>query len=197
MFSESEFKNLTFPAVYKAKKGTLPTSLPELAAIKSWWNCDNPLKDPIIRYISFAYDISSPFVKRFNSLDMRKREAALFAGFNLEDPNFIPFKDLKDETFVDMVMEFLIYQNNHIWVMLVSCEQTFYEFQKTLLQESSMIRNDKDKIAAIASKSKLIEESGNIVDKIISYRKQLFGEKEIIEAASKIASSPEAIAKLM
>lgn len=178
------------------KSGTLPKSCPDMNQIKSWWNTDRKDKDKVIRYIILMYDKGSPLIKRFTNLDARKREASAIAGFNQEEPSLKAYKEFQDEEFTEMVVEFLIYQNNYTWTMLVSNEQTFYEFQKTLLQESSMIRNDKDKISAIASKAKLMEESDKIVERINSYYKQVFTEEKVIETAKRIASSPEEIAKL-
>lgn len=196
MFTESDFKNLTFN-IHKAKSGTLPTSIPDMKVLNTWWNTNRNDKDKVIRYIVLLYDRSSPLVRRFSNLDTRKREAAMLAGFNPEDPSLKSYKDFQDQEFADMVVEFLIYQNNYTWTMLVSNEQTFYEFQKTLLQESSMIRNDKDKINAIASKSKLMEESDKIVERINAYYKQIFVDDKLVESAKRVASSPEEMAKMI
>lgn len=196
MFTDQDFKNLSFQ-VTKAKPGTLPKAVAEMSVIKSWWSTDRNDKDKIIRYIVLMYDKNSPLVKRFNNLEQRKREAFVLAGFNIEDPNLEVYKEFKDEEFTNMVTDFLIYQNDYIWMMLVSNEQTFYEFQKTLLQESAMIRNDKDKISAIASKAKLMEESDNIVTRITQYRKIIFIEDAIIEKTKRAVSSPEEMAKML
>jgi hypothetical protein len=196
MFTDSDFKNLTF-GIHKAKSGTLPSSIPDMKVLNTWWTSTRKDKDSVIRYIVLLYDKNSPLVKRFSNLDTRKREASVIAGFNPEDPSLKAYKDFQDQEFADMVVEFLIYQNNYIWTMLVSNEQTFYEFQKTLLQESSMIRNDKDKINAIASKSKLMEESDKIVERINAYYKQIFVEDKIIDSAKRVASSPEEMAKML
>lgn len=191
---DSDYKNLCFD-ISKAKSGTLPKSVPDMKVIDSWWACNRNDKDQLIRYIIYMYDKSSPLVRRYNNLDRRKQEAAQLAGYSQDDPSLKAYKDFQDQEFSDMVVDFLIYQNNYTWTMLVSNEQTFYEFQKTLLQESSMIRNDKDKINAIASKSKLMEESDKIVERINSYYKQVFVEDKLIETAKRVASSPEEMAK--
>jgi hypothetical protein len=196
MFIESDFRNLSFD-ITKAKTGTLPHGLPELSALPSFWNCDLPKTDAVIRYIILMYDVNSPLQKRIPSLDKRKEEAANLAGINLADPQFIVLRDFKDDHFTTMVIDFLIYQNNYEWTMLVSNAQTFYEFQKTLLQESTMIRNDKDKISAIASKAKLMEESNAIVSRIREYYKYIFIEKDLeAKGAERVeAMSPELMAK--
>lgn len=194
MMTDADHKNLCFD-IGKAKAGTLPKSVPDMKVIDSWWACNRNDKDQLIRYIIYMYDKSSPLVRRYNNLDRRKQEAAQLAGYSQDDPSLKAYKDFQDQEFSDMVVDFLIYQNNYTWTMLVSNEQTFYEFQKTLLQESSMIRNDKDKINAIASKSKLMEESDKIVERINSYYKQVFVEDKLIETAKRVASSPEEMAK--
>lgn len=190
-----DYKTLCFD-ISKHKAGSLPKSCPDMKQIKSWWESNRNDKDKVIRYIILMYDKGSPLIKKLTNLDSRKREASSIAGFNQDDPSLKAYKEFQDQEFTDMVVEFLIYQNNYTWTMLVSNEQTFYEFQKTLLQESSMIRNDKDKISAIASKAKLMEESDKIVERINAYYKQVFTEEKVIETAKRIASSPEEIAKL-
>jgi hypothetical protein len=196
MFSDSDFKHLSFQ-INKAKSGTLPHGLPETKLIDSWWSCNRDDKDKVIRYIVLVYDKASPLVKRFTNLEHRKRHALAMAGFQVDDPTLTAYTEFKDEEFTNMVIDFLIYQSDYVWMMLVSNEQTFYEFQKTLLQESAMIRNDKDKITAIASKAKLMEESDNIVARVNDYRKQVFGEEKLIETSKRVASSPEEMAKML
>lgn len=195
MFTDSDSKKLSFD-INAHKPGTLPKGCPNMSSIKTWWDTNRNDKDKVIRYIVLMYDKNSPLPRRFSNLDLRKKEASSLAGFNPDDPNLKAYKEFQDQEFTDMVVEFLILQNNYTWTMLVSNEQTFYEFQKTLLQESSMIRNDKDKISAIASKAKLMEESDKIVERINAYYKQVFTEEKLIESAKRIASSPEEIAKL-
>lgn len=196
MFSESDFINLNFP-INSAKAGTLPRSIPAMQVIKSWWDCNIIDKDKLIRYIVLMYDKGSPLVKRFSNLDQRKKEAFAIAGYTALDPILETYKEFKVPEFTEMVTEFLIYQSDYAWMMLISNEQTFYEFQKTLLQESAMIRNDKDKISAIASKAKLMEESENMVSRIETYRKQIFVEDKVIEASKRVSSSPEEMAKML
>lgn len=197
MFSDSDFKNLTF-RIKEAKTGTLPKALPEIKNIPSWWDCDRNDKDKVIRYIVLMYDKNSPLVKQYPNLEIRKNSALALAGFVTGDPSLEVYKEFKDDDFADMVIDFLKFQNDYIWMMLCSNEQTFFEFQKTLMLEAAMIRNDKDKISAISAKAKLMEESDNIVNRIINYRKQIFSEDVIIEKSSKrVASSPEEMAKML
>lgn len=184
-----EIKGLSFPVT---SNGVPPDSY----TIKSWKECTRDDKKNVLIYILLMYDKNSPLLKKSNNLEFRKNEALHLAGFNSDDPRLSTYKEFIDEEFTTMVIDFLIYQNDYVWMMLVSNEQTFYEFQKTLLQESAMIRNDKDKISAIASKAKLMEESDNIVNRIAAYRKKVFSEDKLIDESKKIAVSPEEMARM-
>lgn len=211
IFKAEDFRGLSF-----AIQNTDPTlklfdQIPDLIQIKEFEAAkSNPNCDKFIRYIILMYDKNSPLAKKFTDLQKRKENAATMAGFDLIKDNIAPAPtvdddgeiheipsllqtlfDFLDSATSDMVIGFLRYQNDLLFSMLVSNEQTFYEYQKALLSEVMMIRNDKDKITALAVKSKIMDDSDIIALRIEKYYKQLYVDDKAIAYVKKRASSPE------
>ena len=61
--------------------------------------------------------------------------------------------------------------------MIVSNEQTFYEYQQRLLEPVDA-EKDKDLLQALQIKSKLMEDCNNINERLDGYYRKLFGEDE-------------------
>ena len=76
-----------------------------------------------------------------------------------------------------MVDEFLRKQNNRIWSMIVSNEQTFFEYQTKLLSPVEGER-DKDILQALQIKSKIMDDLNTINDRLDSYYMKLYGEDQ-------------------
>ncbi len=162
----------------------------------------------VIRFIVAMYDSKSPFVKMFQAVDQRKRECAAFAGFDLKKDEKLlnqmfsfaapqPVdEDEEQEDFTwysDMVVEYLRDQNNRVWAMIVSNEQTFYEYQKALLSEVTVFTSEKDKLNAISIKTKLMEDSDAISARLEKYYQLLYGD-EIVNSTT-VKYTPEGLAK--
>jgi hypothetical protein len=206
IFNKEDYAGLSFD-IFKAKdKDDIISILPELKDIKSFTELDFEVlldtgvvtinakdRTKIIKYIVLMYDKESPFQQRFKDLSERKRQAAIVAGYSPGDPMIQVFQDVSSGVICRMIVDFVIYQNDLTWSMLVSNEQTFYEYQNTLMSPTMMIRNDKDKIGATVLKSKLLQDCDDIAKRIVSYRKQLFVDPKI-EKTVKISFSPERVA---
>ena len=192
-----EFKNLSFNVL--SVKSILK-EIPEITKIGDTFliaSRERPDFDQAVKYIVLMYDKLSPLTKKFMNISERKKNAFVLAGYSLEKDaeHFDEFENFKDEQVLDMTIEYLRYQNDHLWTMLVSNEQAFFEYQKALLAETLMIRNDKDKIAAISTKTKLMQDSNDIVDRIDRYYRQIFVEDKIVNyAKGRRVTSPEAMA---
>ncbi len=139
------------------------------------------------------------FCKLFPELKIRKEQAAVLSGFSLIKDNeklHDVFFFLSDQL-VDMVDEFLRKQNNRIWSMIVSNEQTFFEYQTKLLSPVEGDR-DKDILQALQIKSKIMDDLNTINDRLDSYYMKLYGEDQellkVIKADKRL--TPEFIANL-
>lgn len=197
-FSKEEFKNLSFPIHKTDNKKDLIEQIPELKEIKMFEVLPKVNRDAMIQYILLMYDKNSPLIRKYAELSTRKREAGFMAGFDQANDShsrlLSDMSDFKDPLFCEAVVEFLQFQNNLILAMLVSNEQTFFEYQSVLLSATAMINNDKDKISATILKSKLMDDSDTIADRIGKYYKQLYIEDKVVEYVKKKSYSPESVA---
>lgn len=145
------------------------------------------------KFIRFFYNKDSELIKQFPNLSVRQQEAAVLAGYDLvaDKEELDKMFSLKDEMFVDKVLEHIIGQNDLIWSMIISNEATFYEYQKTLINGVSQFKNDKDKLGAISIKTKLMEDSDAIVKRLETYYSKLFGDPKLLEKAKTKNYTPE------
>lgn len=206
IFNKEDYNGLSFD-IFKAKeKDDILSVLPELKDIKSFTKLDFEIvvntgvtsiglkeRTKLIKYIVLVYDKESPFIQRFKSLPERKKQAAVTAGFDPKDPIIDVLQDVSSDDICSMIIDFVVYQNDLIWSMLISNEQTFYEYQNTLMSPTMMIRNDKDKLSGTAVKTKLLADSHEIAARINSYRKQLFVD-DSVNKKIKASYSPERVA---
>lgn len=154
-------------------------------------------EDRFIKYVLFLYDANTPLKEHYPDLKIRKEQAALMSGFKLEDELLQSIFFFTDSKILVMVDEFLKKQNNRVWSMIVSNEQTFFEYQTKLLRP---VDGDKDKdiLQALQIKSKIMDDLNTINDRLESYYMKLYGEDDIllnkIKADKRL--TPEFIANL-
>lgn len=199
---KKDFSNLRYP-VFSVEKNLLD-KIRELAPYAEILrDFDKPCADidNLIRYMSVLYDKKSPLIKLHPQLDMRKKEAAILAGYNLEDTSPENIQRIESlYAFTDPVLQaFTLYfleEQNHMWFCcLVSNEQTFYEYQKALLTEAKLVDGDKDKMATLMLKSKLQDECDKIAERVETYYTKVYGEGEEKAKAKSKDFSPEQIAR--
>jgi hypothetical protein len=208
-FDADDFRGLRYN-IYSVTKDILSSREGKgLSKIESFLSCTRPDKDKLIRYIVFLYSKESPFVSAYKELGQRMRECAREAGYDLvEDKSIVDklfqFKvetigeeeeeNPQDVEFVNMVIDFLKNQNDLTWSMIVSNEQTFYEYQEALVQSVNLFKNDRDKLSAIQVKTKLMEDSDAIAERLDKYYKKIFSDETVIKRV-KQSYTPENIAK--
>lgn len=191
-----DFTSLKYP-VFSVEKNLLD-KLPELAPYAAiLLMFDKPCEDVdnLIRYMAVLYDKKSPLIKLFPDLELRKREAALLAGYNLEDTSKIEsLFSFTDPVLQAFTLYFLEEQNNMWFCNLISNEQTFYEYQKALMSEAKLA-TDKDKMATLMLKSKLQDECDKIAERVDNYYTKVYGEGEEKAKAKTKDFSPEQMAR--
>ena len=173
IFSESDFDSMFFNPY--GIKGSILKKYPKIKMFKSFLKAD----DKLIRYVLYVYDLNTPLKEYYPDLKIRKEEAAKLSGYDLvKDKDFLYqiffFTDLKT---LEMVDEFLKKQNNRVWSMIVSNEQTFFEYQTKLLRP---VDGDKDKdiLQALQIKSKIMDDLNTINDRLETYYLKLYGEDD-------------------
>jgi len=170
----------------------------ELLHIKAFVDYSKADRNKVIRYILLMHEKKSPLRKEIQNVADRKDVAISLSGFGNEDAEDLKrideIKQLSDDKVVDMVIGFLHWQGNRLVAMIDSNEQTFYEFQRALLEPVTET-DDSKKIAAIEKKSKLMAECDKINHRLDGYYSRLYGDEEIIEVVQQRRHTPESMAQ--
>lgn len=193
IFNKEDFDKMIFNPF--GIKRPLKKAFPKIKMFKSFEVAD----DKMIAYVLYMYDQNSPLKEQFPDLKIRKEQAAILCGYKLGNDSEL-LQDLfffASSKLVEMVDEFLRKQNNRIWSMIVSNEQTFFEYQTKLLSPVEGDR-DKDILQALQIKSKIMDDLNTINDRLDSYYMKLYGEDQellkVIKADKRL--TPEFIANL-
>ena len=187
MFSNEKLNGLRYNVFSLPKGKDIVQTFPNLLSVEGFSDLSKKdFFDKKVRFIMLMYDKASPAIRMFQNVDQRKNECANIAGFDLEaDANVLEgIFNFTDTHFTTAVVGFLKLQNSRIWSMIVSNEQTFYEYQKALLSEVTQINGDRDKLNAILVKSKLMEDSDTISKRLEDYYRIMFGDDSLVEFMS-------------
>ena len=155
-------------------------------------------KEKLLKYICLMYDPKSPLIPDTASIDTRKRIAAQYAGYKLDEVALAPIFDLSSKIVVDVIDIFLKeHINERLAYMIFGNEQTFFEYGKRLLQPVKWDDDakEKDLLSAITIKTKLSEDMAAINTRIESdYRKLYQDDSQLQKAVTKKKFTPEAYA---
>jgi hypothetical protein len=198
------FQKLKFK-VHDVPQGTdLLHKFPELGAIKEFRDYKEADRNHIIRYIIYAYDPESDFIENFKEDILQRKEASLIeAGFNRNkkdefDIYLKDIMDLKNDKVTDMIFAFLRNLNIKIWMMIISTEEMFLEYQRLIMRpitfdevkdpetkEITFKEKEKDILAAADMKKKLREECNAMYQDLKKYYKEFFGSNNDLEEENK------------
>jgi hypothetical protein len=147
--------------------------------------------DKMLRYVLLMYDMNSPLRQMYPDLSKRKEWAASIAGYDLDKD---PVKDLftlsirllidgesqvyPNERLLNIITKYIIYQNNRLWTLIVTNEQTFYEYHKRVITEIM-----DDGLNTVTLKTKLLEAMDDINGRLEVYYRSLTGEDPELEQA--------------
>lgn len=191
IFSEKDFADLKYNMFSETEPRGLRKKLPSVKALDGREDADKLLK-----YVMLMYDKNSPAVRFWQDVAQRKRECAVLAGYDLKSDykTLESVFDFTDFNLQEITIEFLKDQNNLVWAMIVSNEQTFYEYQKTIMSEVLAFDSDKEKMSAVIIKTKLMQDSDEIVERLTGYYAKVFGDGEEKRIATQ-SYTPESIAR--
>jgi hypothetical protein len=199
LMDDADFSKMKF-AVNKPKPtDDLLKKVPSLSLVKQFAICESNNRDKMIRYCLYMYDSGSPLISMFPDIKQRKIEAATISGFTKdEDEEIMKLYTFENSEFLKMVHEFLVYQNNRVWAMIVSSEQTFYEYQQKLLKPVTDADGDKNLLQATQIKSKLMEDCDSINQRLEGYYRKFYGDdEELVKKSDSFRRfTPEDIANL-
>lgn len=158
-------------------------------------NVKRPDLDKILRYAMALYDKRSPIPRAIANIGERKREAALSAGYDLklDDEALSALFDFTDHELQLIVLHFLREDNNMYWSMIVSNEQTFWEYQRAL-NTIVIGKDEKNKLDALKVKSVLMDDCNTITERVETYYHKVFGDGEVKVKAKQASFTPEAMA---
>lgn len=162
--------------------------------------------DKTVRYILLMYDVNSPMRAYYPDLEQRKTAAADMAGFDWDTESMeeiFEFKIQQEESVVpnddllNMIMEFLKYQNNWVWTMIVSNSEAFYEYNRRVMMPVEGTR-DKDILQAINIKTQIMTSQDDIYQRLQRYYRDLSGGDTVLEESIKVRKRlrPEEIANV-
>tara|TARA_R110002020_G_scaffold29055_4_gene91940 strand:- start:697 stop:1296 length:600 start_codon:yes stop_codon:yes gene_type:complete len=195
LFNNNEFSQLLFNVYPIGKDVDLIAHFKRMQLLKSFTVYKGSMRNEVIRYIIYMYDEHSPLRDMFPDLNKRKRESAHLAGLS-GDVRIKKILSMKDDSVLNMIDDFVRFQNNRIWALIVSNEETFYEYQSSLIRTVSADK-DMDILRALQIKSKLMDDCDTINARLESYYSKLYGDnKELLELLSKRRGvTPEMMAK--
>lgn len=176
-----DFSRLKIP-VHTVEKGQdIVHKFRELDQYEEFSRYPNANRNNVIRYVVYAYDPESPFIKN-STLDLIKRKeiAAEYAGFErnkktgLFSDSDYEIMNLQVEEVNNMILCYLKIINNYTWVQITTDEQLFWEYTKLLNQP--LVNTDEKKLMESANiKGKLREERNTIKQDLDKYYKEFYG----------------------
>ena len=192
-YSQDSFKNCLFNPLAKNLTEKYPALIPLMPKGENG--------EKILRYILLLYDPKSPLIKDSRNIKTRKQEAARLVGFDLQkDTDFLDslFAFKNKEAVAKTVLFLKEYIHNRTWSMIVSHEQTFYEYNERLMKpvEDDDKTKEKDVMATIVLKSKLVQDLKDIHSILKEYYKEIFEDDDLREKVINNRISPETMARV-
>ena len=153
--------------------------------------------DTALRYIMFLYDTSSPLIKKFSNFEDRKKNAmdcAVWGDVPLKW--IVDVLNNRDESVVEMIIEFLRVQDDKLWSSIMTNEELFLEYTKTLFKPIELIASDKDLIQATTIKEKIREAQLKVRQELKGLYEEFYnGDKKLEDVVKGRKFSPEYLAK--
>jgi hypothetical protein len=153
--------------------------------------------DTAVRYVMFLYDMTSPLIKKFPNFEDRKKNAITLAIWGEVPEKWIDdVLNNRDENVVEMIIEFLKVQDDKLWSSIMTNEELFLEYTKTLFKPIELISSDKDLIQATTIKEKIRESQAKVRQELKGLYEEFYnGDKKLEEAVKGRKFSPEYLAK--
>lgn len=176
---------------------------PRLATVQGAEDVDGPFSDQVLRALCYIYDSSSPLARTYPDIALRKVHSCQVAGFDPDNELHQDFvaaiRDLDSEVLgfdaPALITRMLRAQDAQLWSLIVSAEESFYEYQQILITPSGAME-EKDLMLAIDRKSKLHKICRQLADDLKAYRREFFRGDEDLEASLRGSRfTPEAVAK--
>ena len=150
----------------------------------------------IIRYIVFLYDKESPLYDDFpDDLEKRKSAAAADSEMPTTGKIYTMILQAKHPTVNDMIIRYLIMQNNEVFKEKLITEQELEEFQR-LRFIGIEAKTDKDLLQAAKYKDELLKSCKSRIEHLEDLNTQLYRDNDDIKELVQIFT-PETARKLI
>lgn len=173
--------------------------IPLLNRIPSWREIivDGIDKTKLARYIVMLYSFDSILNQRNPiPLEQRKVRALHFAGLKQTDQVKRELMGLENDGILRMIQDFLIAQDNYLWMEIVATEQQYQEAFVLRMQPIDKNAKDKDILDASAKKRLLSQHCKEMTNDLkANYKKFYAGHEDLREQVRVRASSLEGLAK--
>ena len=149
----------------------------------------------IIRYIILVYDKESPYLHNYSILSNRKKAAAHFVGLDKDLTERAI--NLSDDVIVDALSDFLKFQDDSLWSLIVQSEEVFNSNQRQILAGVGSENKDTDRFRASELSTKLLKLNNEIRRDLKVLYAEFTGTDLLAEAAFKKrrAFTPEVVAE--
>lgn len=165
---------------------------------KNWKKLKVKYLDTAIRYVVFLYDRTSPLIKKHANFEERKKNAMMHAS-SFGEVSEQWMKDVlenRDEKVVEIILDFLKAQDDKLWLSIMTHEELFLEYTKTLFKPIEMIGSDKDLVQATTVKEKIREAQSKVRMELKALYEEFYnGDKKLEESVKGKKFSPEYLAK--
>ena len=178
-------------------KGKMLAEYPRLSEIvEPEWTAD-PQLDFMLRYCALMYDGRSPLTKDEPDMNIRKTNAAMLAGFDLNNDDYMQgIYSFDNKLLLDLTVRFLIrFAKSKEWTTMVVVENCYWENVRKLLKPITDSDDSKAELEAVQKKSVLKTELDNDIARIETYKRKLYGDDKDLETKARPRSRPEDYAK--
>jgi hypothetical protein len=165
---------------------------------KKWSRLKVKNIDTAIRYVVLLYDRTSPLVKKHQNFEERKKAAMDYASSfgEISEEWMDDVIGNRDDKVIEMIIDFLKVQDDKLWSSIITNEELFLEYTKTLFKPIELISSDKDLIQATTIKEKIREAQSKVRQELKALYEEFYnGDKKLEEVAKGKKFSPEYLAK--
>lgn len=184
-----------------------------LNAYDEFADFDHPEKQNITKFIQYAYNVDSPYVKRYEFLN--DRLSIIYKDCHIADDevcevlvlqgtleNIGDMKDIPNPLQIqieDMISCYLSrIQNNYKFELYITYQSLFSEYTQKLRSKVNFVIGDDKALKAMETKVKITQPASDLITVIDKLRMEIFGDnkKAASIADKKISKTPEYYASL-
>ena len=159
----------------------LISEIPELRQMESWnkFRRNNVDRNQLTKYLVYFYSRDSFLhINGRVPFEQRKIRAGMLAGFKNSDGIFDEYVEtyvfgLQDPHILDMVMDYLRFQNDYYWSEICALEASLDEINRLRMKP---VGEDDDEASIMKAKSLARKEAESIIESLEIYYKKFYGE---------------------